>query len=41
MGMGMAVTFKNFQNYPCFRAFFDLIHSTTNYNLVSTKMCVI
>ena len=41
MTSGIAVTFKNFENYPCFRAVFDPIHSTTDYTLVSTKMCAI
>ena len=41
MTLGRAVTLKNFHKYPCFRAFFDQIHSTTGYTLVSTKMCAI
>ena len=41
MTLDIAVTFDNFQNFPFFRAFFDPIHSATDYTLVSTKMCAI
>ena len=40
MTLGIAVTFKNVENYPCFRAVFDLIHNLQQITLWCPPKCV-